>query len=531
MTRGARAAEALAVAVLAGAFLAAALPHLGRFPPPLDWGELEIAATARSLAEAGVYGNPLFTGFAASERRYYVFMPMYPVLLAGVFKAFGVGLAQARGLSVACGLATLLLTWRLGRSVHGPAAGLAAAAVLCVARLAFEPSGSGVPLLGLAHVVRFDILVPVFVLSACLAFLGAAASRSLMLFASTGALVGLAVLSHVWGGLLLPVLLGLLAWRRGRGAALPGALLLLGFLLALAPWVAFVLQDPESFVAQMRRHQGRFEVWSPAWYLANLLHEHWRYAPWVGGAFRHPVLWPRLGLWVVILGVVAGNLALAARARRDPANLGTRLVLLAVPVMALLMGLLVNQKRYPYTLLVLPFLALQAGAGLVELWRLRPMPWAAAALCLGCMVETGSAQASYWAAAREAPSYAAVASPVARLIPVGSRALIPHPLWLALPGRQTRSLVLPHFLADRRLHPGGGAPTMDAALAGIAPDFVVLEDRFTRYVNPANPRVEELWRQLTAAVQRLCPEVAGRFEARVWEPAAVHRCASPGSGA
>jgi 4-amino-4-deoxy-L-arabinose transferase-like glycosyltransferase len=495
---------------------------------------MEIAATAHSLAERGVYGNPLFTGFAGSERRYHVFMPLYPVLLAGVFELFGTGLVQARGLSVACGLLTLVLTHRLGRAVAGPVAGAAAAATLCVVRLAIEPQGSGIPLSGFARIVRFDILVPVAVLAACLLFLRAAERGSGPLFVVAGALVGLAVLGHVWGGLLLPVLLGLLAWRLGMRGARPGALLLAGFLLALVPWIAFVLQDPESFVGQMRRHQGRFELLSLRWYLGNLLHEHWRYAPWVGGAFRDPVLWPRPGLWLFAIGACAGNAALLSRVRRD-ASLGHALLLVAPPVMAVLMGLLVNQKRYPYTLLVLPFLSLQVGVGLSRIGsrgvQLPGVRWALGALCLASVLESGAAATRTVARARAATPYALATRAVTAVVPTGSRVLIPHPLWMALRDREARSLVLVHFLADARLHPGGVALPMDDALRRAAPDYVVLEDRFTRYHNPSNPQVEGLWRRLTDSVRRLCPDVVGRFDVPGYEPAAIHHCAPEVRGA
>jgi hypothetical protein len=92
-------------------------------------------------------------------------------------------------------------------------------------------------------------------------------------------------------------------------------------------------------------------------------------------------------------------------------------------------------------------------------------------------------------------------------------------------------LVLVHFLADARLHPGGVALPMDDALRRAAPDYVVLEDRFTRYHNPSNPQVEGLWRRLTDSVRRLCPDVVGRFDVPGYEPAAIHHCAPEVRGA
>src|SRR5512134_845271 len=109
-------------------YAAATLPYLGDFPPPTDWGEMEIAATAHKLAAAGVFGNDLFAGFYGAERHYYVFMPLHPVLMAAAFKLFGLGVVQARLVSVAWGALVLVLTFLVGRRLASPSVGLGAAA-------------------------------------------------------------------------------------------------------------------------------------------------------------------------------------------------------------------------------------------------------------------------------------------------------------------------------------------------------------------------------------------------------------------
>jgi 4-amino-4-deoxy-L-arabinose transferase-like glycosyltransferase len=377
--------------------------------------------------------------------------------------------------------------------------------------------------------MRFDILAPVWVLAACLGFVRAEATGSRLGFFATGALVGLATLSHVWGAFVLPVLVGLLLWRRGWLArrAGGGVLVVAGFLVMLSPWVAFILGDAASFLGQMCRHHGRFDVLDPRWYLTNLLHEHWRYAPWVGGAFRQPLLWPRVGLWVVAGATVWANVTLLSRLRRDSA-LADGLIFAALPALALAMALLVNQKRYPYTLLVLPFLALQVGLGVASAWRwaerAKPLRWLTGAVFLLAVGEGAAGVAHGLVLAHAATPYAEVTAAAARAIPEGARVLIPQPYWMGLRGFTTRSLVLVHLLADSRCHPGGGAPSMEEAWQQVGADYLIEEDRFVSYRNPANPAVEALWRDFVRVARSRCPAAVGRVAVPGYEAAMIYRC-------
>ena len=132
----------LVLGLLTAWYLAATLTHLDDFPL-LDWPQMGIVAPAAKLAEEGVYGNDLFEGFHDSESRNYEYMPAYPVLVAGAFALFGTGVVQARLVSVLCGWLVVVLTFQLGRRLHGPAVGLTAAALLCLLRLGLQPGSSG----------------------------------------------------------------------------------------------------------------------------------------------------------------------------------------------------------------------------------------------------------------------------------------------------------------------------------------------------------------------------------------------------
>jgi len=490
---------------------------------------MEIAAPAFKLATQGIYGNDLFAGFYGAEKHYYVFMPMYPIAVALSFKVFGLGVAQARLVSVLSGLATVWLTYRLGKRLFDPAVGHAAAAALCFTRLAIDPHRTGITLLDLSRMIRFDVMVPALVLGACLCFVHGQTTGSRGAMFASGLLVGFATLAHVWGAFVLPLFVGVAIWHnRWRAQAwLQLAALGAGVGLALLPWVLYIAQAPGDFSGQMLRHQGRFDILNPGWYWTNLLHEHWRFARWVGGRFRQPILWPRPGLLAFALAVALANIQLLASLRRAR-QLASGFLLASVPVLAVLMGLLVNQKRYPYTLLVLPFLGLQAGLGLVTTWRWSAQRKLARALivvlCASTLLEAGVAVTRTLVAAASVTPYAAVTAAIQRLIPKGSRALISQTYWMGLIDDTTRSVILVHALADSRFHPPGGALSMPQAFRQVRPEYVTLEDRFVGYESPQNPAVEHLWSDFVRSMLSLCPTVVGRIDLPDYEPLTIYRC-------
>ena len=88
-------------------YLLTVLPHLG--DDPIAGGdEGWIISSSARLARDGVFGSEMFTGFYGAENHYYFNLPLHHVILAGVFKAFGVSLATARTVSVLFGLAAFL---------------------------------------------------------------------------------------------------------------------------------------------------------------------------------------------------------------------------------------------------------------------------------------------------------------------------------------------------------------------------------------------------------------------------------------
>jgi 4-amino-4-deoxy-L-arabinose transferase-like glycosyltransferase len=465
-------------------------------------------------------------------------MPLYPLLVALSFKILGLGVWQARLVSALCGLATILLTFWLGRQIYESAIGLAAAAVLCCLRLSLDPLASGVPLLDIARVIRYDILVPVWVLASCSCFYWAHTRSSAWGFLGAGVLAGLATLSHIYGAFILPVLAILLLWQ-ARWRALRSAPLYLigaGWLLALLPWVLYVLQDLAAYRGQMLRHESRFDLLNPVFYWNNLTREPFRYSSWVG-SFGHSILWPRVGIWLLIVGVLAANVLLCVRLLRRPC-LSDRLLLVALPVLGLSLALIIDYKRYPYLVLVLPFLALQIAFVLLVAWRwagqrARSARWLIGAVLATALLEGGAGVVHSLKVARSATPYLRITEAIARLIPAGARILASQPYWLGLARYDVRSINLAFVLSD----PHYDLPqtlTMAQVIDQIRPDYIVVENEFlTTYAqDPSrNPQAVAQWRTFGEYIGARCAEIDTIVTADYGD-INVYRCsghAAPGS--
>jgi len=466
--------------LLVSAFLWAELPYLDRYPL-LNYDEGEEMAPAYKLATSGVFGSDLMAGFYHAEANLYYMMPAYLLLLGAVYRILGAGIWQARLLSVSCGLATLLLTIALGRVLHDWAVGLLAGAVLCSLQLSLTLSGSGVPLLDIARVVRYDILVPVWGLAGSLCLVWAHERRQSWGFLASGVCVGLAALSNLYGALFLPVFAICLVWVDGLAVLRrrPLYLILLGGLLAAVPWAVYVARAPADFVGQMtiQSSRNRFDFLSPTFYWQNLLNERYRYASWVGEHFGRPVLWPRAGIWVLIVAVPVGLVLLARRLpERRLADIFT---FAAFPVLALLLAAMTNLKIYGYLALVMPFLALEMAYAIVGVWRAlgpgRPAPRAVmlVGLCLA-LVEAQVAVARNLATARAAIPYDQLMQPIAAHLAPGARVLATHAYWLGLHETAVvRSLDLPFYFSNPAYD--DEHETLAGAMAQLNPNDILVD--------------------------------------------------------
>ena len=348
-------------------FWSVALWKLDQYPPVND-DEPCILLPGYSLFTHGVFGSPVFAGFSGMDRLYFQAPPLMSVLQGGAAVVLGLGIWQMRYLPVVLGTLTIALCFNLGRRWLGAPVGALAAALLVFWRwtpAGAEGQGSGVVLVDIARIARYDILTAPLGLAALTLFLAGgrrgqtaqARRRSDFL---AGLLVGLAGLAHYyglfWAGIFGVLLLASGVVRSERPRALLGRGLWLagGLALVWLPWLLLVVMNWPLFQGQNLIYRGHFALLHPGFYLRSVQLEGQRYFP---GGLAGPAAWSLAGAWLLLLGVPVAAVWLARQSlrRRDD-----RLAWLWAPAMLfpILFALLVQQKAYGYLASFVAILAL-----------------------------------------------------------------------------------------------------------------------------------------------------------------------------
>lgn len=460
---------------LVAAYLAISLRGLAVVPPVYP-DEPWQASTGWKLATEGVFGSDMFAGLHGMERRYYGYMPVHPMLLAITFKLAGLGLFQARLEAVTMGLLTLLLTWLLGRRLFGGRVATLAAAILLFVRLTFltRYQLSGILLLDIARIARYDMVVPVFGLASLHVYVTAARRQHPALYALAGVLAALAGLSHLYGAFWIIVLAALAVWDRAVWRSL--VMLGVGFVLPWLPYGVYVLGDPQAWAAQTRGYAPRFDMLNPAWYWSNLLNERFRYAQGLGPPGPSYLLRP--GLWVTAVGLPAALFFLTRRAARM-GDRAARAVVVPLLVFPPLFAMLIWLKLVNYLVTVLPVAALVMAWGATALWRWsgqeagrRWVRVACVVLSIAVVAEGAGRIAALEAAGAGATSYADFITAVKAHIPPRSRVLGLQDYWFGLDELDYRSWAVPLIRASE------SEPSRipdDVALAEIAPSVILID--------------------------------------------------------
>ncbi len=508
------------LACLLLAYLAVSLPHLDTVPrvyPDEPWQ----ASTGWKLAEEGVFGSDLFAGWHGMERRYYGFMPLHPLLLAASFKIGGLGLFQARFETVLLGLAVLLLTYSLGRRLLDASTAIVAVSLLLTLRLTLTTPYllSGIPLIDLARIARYDMLVPVLGLLALLAYLRADDSGHSWLFTLAGLLAGLATLGHVYGAFWL-LGLGWVALVERRGWRVLAALAV-GFALPCLGYLGYVFGGVQEWSGQVRDYGPRFQLFDPRWYLDNLLRERHRYGQGLGAAGWGWVLRP--GFWLALVAIPASLLAFGRRAWRGslPASSESHraalLLLLPTLVFVTLYALLIWLKLINYIIAFLPLVALMVASLVMHLWRngQRGRRLFLIAAALAVVLEGGSQVAGLHRAAANTTPWPQLAAELRRQLPADSGpVLLLHDYWLGLQEFNVRSWVVPVV----KSHPRYYQPPLNfaAAVDEVAPTTLVIDRQIRRMLAHDQVRREHLAVWLQRHDFRLIAEIDdstyGHFE-------------------
>lgn len=460
------------------AYLLATVPHLAVFPP-VGEDESWIAAAPYKLATEGVLGSDLFTGYYGMERHHFEQMPLFPLMQAGLFRLFGVGVVQMRALPVACGLLLLIVVFAVGRQLGGDRVGALAVVLMITLRVTDAADSTGILLLDRARINRYDIAVPVFALLSVLAFNRAERAPRGWWYALTGFFTGLAGLSHLYGVFWLPVFAGLLTVRR-RWRVLHARdlwLMLAGFAVPWAFWVGYIATGWSDYVGQMRLDAGRFNLLDPRFYLDNILHGN---GPISFDWFLRSIgaLSPtQVGTWTMVIGTPAA-VAVALSQTRDASSRVVRAFAIASIVQLVMFVVLLRVKTLNYMIALWPLAALLLAWLGIWLWdrdRARGLMRLALVTLLGLLIVDGGIHViRAQRRARQVTPYDFYESEVARCIPPGSLVLGLQRYWLGLRQYRYRSWLLPidatnPLYADEPIG-------LDAALDRLNPD-VILVDR------------------------------------------------------
>lgn len=320
-----------------------------------------IMSASHKLATEGVFGSDMFRGFANAEHRYFIALPVYHFLQAGVFAVFDTSIAAARAVTLASGLVTLWCVAWLARRWHGVAVAVVATGLLVFWRAYLMNLASGLSFISVSRTGRYDATAVAFVMLSLVGFEQLRYRERRWLAVGTGAMAGLATLTQFFGALVVPLIAVLLFVERGWSVYREPAVrwLATGWLVVVLPYVLYAAAYWSDFTAQSELKAGRIEFGRPSFYLDNLLDEPDRYRhlfsylrPALDGQY-HLFDQPISPLLFGVAAILAFGF-LALRALRG-LELGERSLAIAIAVPWLCLALLDGTNAPLYTVVLLPF--------------------------------------------------------------------------------------------------------------------------------------------------------------------------------
>src|SRR5581483_4722269 len=246
-----RRAWSAAIVIVVLVYLHNALPHLTTLPRA-NVDEPWLMERGYQIMRTGVPSQPMLRLDTA-----YLLQVGYGYLLAGWMSLFGVGLFQARLLSVCLGLGIVAMVAAIGRRSVDEIVGVAAALFLA----------TDSNFLGGVRDARTDIPSAFFVAAAFAAYVRGRRTSRTAWFAAAGASLGLAVLCHgnaFWAGIVL------LAWYlfdyRGDALRRPfGYAVVAGWAITFGPYLAMVVARWHDVQVQIGNFAAdRVPGWKPS---------------------------------------------------------------------------------------------------------------------------------------------------------------------------------------------------------------------------------------------------------------------------
>jgi len=417
---------AIAYAVVALVYIHNALPYLTTLPR-VNVDEPWLMERAYQVLKTGAPRQPMYGLDHA-----YLLQPGYSYVLAGWIGLFGIGIWQARLLSVLLGAGILAAAAGTATRLGGRGAGL-----LTAAFLAADSS-----FLGGARDARTDIPSLFFAALAIGLFVRGRDGRWPW-FVASGAATGAAMLCHgnaYWVAVTL--LLWYLVDRWRRPFVMDGWAYLTGFAAVFGPYVAVLLTHAAEFQKQLGNFAGdRVPRLSPAFVWQQINREPGRYRDWYFGLVTSLVPNPLLMLFqaAVIISLVALVVTLAQRGDAAARRSRWKAFWLLVTPAVIFAGFINNKAAVYMPHLVLGF-AVASGVGLQIVadatLRRRAFTVVAAAVVIYGVAAVAYYEKWYRSALRsELVPYEMTAATLHTLVPAGEKLLVASPhFWIPFAG-------------------------------------------------------------------------------------------------
>ena len=314
-------------------YLVFRLPLLLLWPPPMV-DEGLFASTAKTLLDTGHLGTTAVKGL---ESHVYWQPPVYFLALVPVIKMAGYTLTTLRMFSVLISMGVMVLVFILGLKLAD-----AAAAKVAIIVLACDPR-----FVNTVAFVRMDGLCMLFILVALMLLVRPLFMNRSLNTLVMGVALALAVLTHPLGLIAVTVFTIYILFRSSPGTQEKWReVLLLVSPLAVGAivWGIYILQDPNSFLVQMKFQFARKD--RPT-------------LPVIANVFHHYRLYP-LSLAIPC----AGLLYVVHRAIRFRGKVVPLAILQTVLTMVVF-----AKYEIPYHVYIAPLGAISAGMLVVEFWR------------------------------------------------------------------------------------------------------------------------------------------------------------------
>jgi hypothetical protein len=476
-------------------------PHRANFPP-ISADEVWIMSASFKLATQGILGSDLFAGYYGADRHYFLNLPVHHFIQATFFRVFGPGVAQARAPSVVAGVIVLCAIGWLAYKWVGLGCSVVTGILMLFWRSNFVAPDPRPPLVALAQSGRYDVMVlslwwlVILVLYRHLERPGRATALA------CGLLAGVTALTQFYGGGVLLCCAAALLWakRRGTPGPLYGREVVIGALLPIVIYAAYIGAHWADFIDQARIQASRVRVYDPRFSLANLLDE-WRRFAWLLEPSRDLV-----GAWASFLAI---PLAFLVAARLLRCN--NFLAFVSVLGTFLSLALLDSIKARIYASLLVPIFCFGLGAALdptLPAFRRAPY-WAwlrrgAACALIGWIVLDGLG--GYRFIANEGPrvsQYAAVGERIAASIEDPVPILGSQRWWWALRTRPYRSLNAQWEIWNMEQR-AGHTPDFGLMIAKLGGAYLILDNDtrgdLTRVPPQLRQQVNEVLTARTALV-------------------------------